>query len=184
MTDTAMKRWAVVTGDEVHRLELGRSWSGFEGPMILWVMLNPSTADGNVDDPTVRRCIGFSKLWGFGSLVIVNLVTQRATDPRDLDPAVWEPMLYQNKLTIQSNLQQADMVVVAWGAGGERLLPRVRPVVNVEFEAWRKDMVPRCLGVTKHGHPRHPLYVPKGTPLEQYVTGARWGAPGDDGSER
>jgi len=75
-------RSAVLSDCGTYRYSLTRRWS--PGPLLGWVMLNPSRADALVDDPTIRRCVGFARRWGFAGIVVRNLYALRATDPREL----------------------------------------------------------------------------------------------------
>lgn len=116
---------------------------------IAFIGLNPSTADESRDDPTIRRCIGFARRWGFARLVVLNLFAFRATRPTAL-LAADDPVGPENDSTITGVLGSADLVVCAWGAfpnGG-------RSADVLELVA-----APHCLGVTKKGSPRHPLYA-------------------------
>lgn len=124
-------------------------------------MLNPSTATAEADDPTIRRCIGFSKAWGFDGLVITNVFAYRATDPGRL-LMVNDPTGPQNKFAIRRAMETSDLVVGAWGAWWDQLSPRFRPqrldVPDIARSAGRQLY---CVGLTAGGHPRHPLYVKK-----------------------
>ena len=145
-----------------YRYDLTRRWG--DGPTLLWVMLNPSTADASEDDPTIRRCIGFSKRDGYGSLTVVNLFAYRATDPKALVTVV-DPEGPDNWWHIQQAVRSSDAVVFAWGAAQ---IPR-------EHHIWHGGALipsPLCLGHTKKGAPRHPLYVKGDQPFVPYV-GAR-----------
>ncbi len=135
-----------------YRYSLWRAWEPAPGPLCTWVMLNPSTADATQEDPTIRRCIGFARRWGFGAIAIVNLFALRSTDPRALyaDPA---PVGELNDDAILEGAELAAMVVCAWGAHGQHLGRADH------FRRLLRPYQPRCLGVTKHGHPRHPLYL-------------------------
>lgn len=129
------------------------------GPRALWVMLNPSTADDEQDDPTIRRVIGFSRREGFGSLVVCNIFGLRSTDPRGLllehDPAGED-----NDDAIARAACDADRVIVAWGSWGDRFPERVRRV-----DALLAPQITWCLGTTGSGQPRHPLYQRGDAPL-------------------
>jgi hypothetical protein len=122
-------------------------------------MLNPSTADALLDDPTIRRCIGFARAWGFGALEVVNLFAFRATLPSQLRAAL-DPVGPRNNRFLRAALGRADAVVAAWGAHGS-WGGRDRAVLHLLSggidQPWPS---PQCLGLTKHGHPRHPLYLP------------------------
>ena len=127
---------------------------GFEGT-VLFVMLNPSTADDNVDDPTIRRCVGFATRWGFARLEVGNLYAQRATDPAGLF-ASDDPVGPENALYLDAMAGRATEVIVAWGATPHPFPKRAKDIL------WRLEFLAgsvRCLGQTKHLHPRHPLYV-------------------------
>lgn len=124
---------------------------------ILWVMLNPSTADCTVNDPTIKQCMAFSTLWGFDAMDVVNLYALRSTDPRGLD-AVPEPVRIgrDNDTWTVKKAADANMIVCAWGAN-KHAPPRARYVVN---DLLRPFMPLFCLGQTVKGMPWHPLYRP------------------------
>ena len=144
--------WATISADQTYRYELGRSWS--DGPLDVWIMLNPSTATADVDDPTIRRCIGFSRGWGAGALAVVNLFALRSTDPKALlrHP---DPIGPVNDEYIAEAASLADVeggrVIAAWGAH-VMAAERGRQVRRVAGGLL-------ALGMTKAGAPRHPLYV-------------------------
>jgi len=124
------------------------------GP-VLFLMLNPSTANATLNDPTIRRCIGFAQDWRHDELVVGNLYAFRATDPKDL----WKneaPAGPDNDTHLREMVKECRKVVCAWGTNA--MPGRVRDVVTIIREMDGKML---CLGVTKHGHPRHPLYLPK-----------------------
>ena len=144
---------------------------GFPGEgSVMFIMLNPSTADEHQDDPTIRRCISFGKAWGFKTLYVTNLSPLRATDPKVLLAAGMEPdeVWHKNLETIRDRAMNCRLVVAAWGVHGmaegraNRVLSELAPLKDV-----------RCLGVTKDGHPRHPLYVPSGTEPRPYRHGGK-----------
>jgi len=146
-----MKSGAV--GDAVYRYMLFREWDAAL-PAVVFVMLNPSTADVVVDDPTVRRCIAFATAWGYGRLEVRNLFALRATDPRALAKHV-APVGPENDEAIRSAAAGHD-VVAAWGVHGAHLgrgmwvaREMLRPLAA---RLWH-------LGLTKTGHPKHPLYL-------------------------
>jgi hypothetical protein len=145
---------ATFDATRTYRYRLSRTWDP-SGPTVAFVMLNPSTADADVLDPTVRRCVGFALAWGFGSLEVVNLFAFRATDPRDLVRAD-APVGPANDRAILDATSTADRVVVAWGARGVHQ-GRAADVVGLLDTA---PVRPLSLGTTRDGHPRHPLYVP------------------------
>lgn len=138
---------------------------------VAFVMLNPSTADAREDDPTIRRCMGFAKSWGFSRLEVVNLHPLRATDPADLNRRrdEWQmPSDITNERIIEEVLERAELVVAAWGAPRwdwvETLAERV---VEMSCDGDGKCRL-HVLGLTKHGYPRHPLYVRKDANPERW----------------
>ena len=167
MSEATMKRGATVSLDGVYRYRLTRRWGEDDGPMVTWIMLNPSTADGTEDDPTIRRCIGFSQSWGFDALTVVNLFGFRATDPKALMDAD-EPIGPLNYRHVRMAMDMAAGIVCAWGANA-RKVPQYRFVPDVAELAGRSPLF--CLGTTKDGSPRHPLYVKADTPLVRFWPG-------------
>jgi hypothetical protein len=137
-----------------YRYRLWREWEPSR-PRVLWIMLNPSTADEATLDPTIRRCVGFAKAWGFGGIDVVNLFAWRATDPRLLRAAK-DPIGPANDDTIAAALRDAALIVAAWGTSSI-VYARARDVRRLAARL-RKRLF--CLGTTKDGEPRHPLYVP------------------------
>lgn len=154
----SIDRGAVVSRCQQYRYQLTRSWNE-KLPSVAFVGLNPSTADAHIDDPTVRRCVGFARDWGFGTLILVNLFALRSTDPFRLYAAA-EPIGPENDCWLRLAGENVEVVVAAWGVHGN-LQGRGREV---------RRLLPRlmCLGRTREGHPRHPLYLPKDTTLEVF----------------
>lgn len=142
-------RSAVLSPCGTYRYELARRWSN--GPLVSWIMLNPSTADADADDPTVRRCIRFAQSWGYGGLVIRNLFALRATDPAALDRHP-DPVGPDND-TYLARCAHEELTVAAWGARGG---PRGQAVLNLLD---RHGVLPCQLAATSDGQPRHPLYL-------------------------
>ena len=133
---------------------------------LLFVMLNPSTADARLDDPTIRKCVGFAKNWRFGSVMVVNLFAWRATDPDQLkvkDADGEDVIGPENDKFTKLAVDDADKIIVAWGTKGT-LLKRNLWFANTfaHRELW-------ALKVSKEGHPNHPLYMPYSSEL------VRWG---------
>jgi hypothetical protein len=146
-----MLRFAEFSLGGVYRYALWRIWQP-ELPRILFIGLNPSTADDRLDDPTVRRCLGYARSWGYGSLALANLFAYRSTNPVELRSVV-DPIGPLNHLWLHRLAKNADLVVAAWGDHG-RLGQRWREVAVIGKELY-------CLGMTKFGQPRHPLYLKK-----------------------
>lgn len=127
----------------------------------VFVMLNPSTADGEQDDPTIRRCVGFAKAWGFDRLVVVNLFAFRATEPKTLLALKHDddPVGTENQERIRKIIQDAGLIVCAWGAHGGHM-GQDETLLGWLAQDNIYDAPIRALGLTKEGHPKHPLYVP------------------------
>jgi len=143
------------TPDPLYRYQLLRRFK--PGPLLLWIMLNPSKADAFSDDPTVRLCCAWGRMLGFFGVVIVNLYAWRSTDPQALLTAS-DPVGPENDRHIAAALADHEAVMCAWGAHGD--LKRVAEVKAMIRAAGRGS---RCLGITKSGAPRHPLRVPYST---------------------
>ena len=141
-----------------YRYSLGRGLSSGEG-RVVFVMLNPSIADGNQDDATIRRCLGFAETWGFRELVAVNLFGFRATNPDVLNHAE-DPIGPRNDEILVTAVRQASQVVVGWGDRG-RMMNRDIAVLRMLEDL---VIVPYALGLTASGAPRHPLYARKDSP--------------------
>jgi hypothetical protein len=142
---------AVFSDDRTYRYKLWRRWDASK-PTLGVIMLNPSTADENEDDNTIRRCINYAKAWGYGTLVVGNLFATRATNPEEL-PAKDDPVGTENDRHLREIVDEADMILVAWGTHGT-LDDRCHAVAN----ALDTDLY--ALDTTKEGHPAHPLYQP------------------------
>ncbi len=139
--------------DRVYRYRLERRVSPTPTGCVCFILLNPSTADETQDDPTIRRCMGYCKAWGYSRLVVVNLFAYRSTDPRELHHAP-DPYGPENGREIFLAAQAADLVVGGWGNHG-RYWNSGRNIV--EMLRHRKVAV-HALGLTKQGEPVHPLY--------------------------
>jgi hypothetical protein len=146
-----MKKDAFIDQTGMYRYSLSRIWND-DAPSVLFIMLNPSTADANEDDRTIRRCIGFAKAWGFGSLEIRNLFAFRSTNPNELKKCK-DPIGPENDRHILEAAQKADKIVLAWGAHG------VLKERNREVYKMIASYIPECIDKTNGGHPKHPLYI-------------------------
>lgn len=146
-----------------YRYGLERVWQP-GGAILLFVMLNPSTATELVNDPTIARCQARAARLGYGGVRIANLFAYRATRPQDLRRAA-DPVGPRNDAFLCRWLRGAGPVVAAWGVHGT-YLGRDRAVIAMLGDR-------AChLGLTKAGHPRHPLYVSNDTPLTPFVENA------------
>lgn len=160
---------AVLDDTRTYRYLLIRSAAHRGGTPTLWVMLNPSTADEETNDPTINKCRGFQEKWAgatryAGDLVVVNPFALRATDPRALrrhpDPVGPDNDRHIEAAAVEV-IQAGGKIVVAWGAH-PFARERARYVAAL-LRVYADDLW--CLGVTKDGSPRHPLYVPYSQPL-------------------
>lgn len=152
---SAVEKSADISGCGTYRYRLGRRWG--PGTSVLWIMLNPSTADALGDDPTIRRCIGFTKAWGHDAIEVVNLYALRATDPQSL-LRHRDPFGPRNWHTLQGAIgARHALIMAAWGAKAARHPAATH--IHVPMMAGRIGAHLHCLATTKDGHPRHPLYV-------------------------
>jgi hypothetical protein len=157
---------AYLSADGVYRYSLTREIADPQfgcldeddrGGTVTFVGLNPSTADATQDDPTIRRCVRFAREWGFDRLKMVNLFAYRATNPDDLCRAVLDGSHIvgpENDHVISLAFGGSDKIVAAWGAVTPMLALRVYEFAET-FGGWQMW----ALGLTKHGSPRHPLYM-------------------------
>lgn len=136
-----------------YRYSLWRCWQP-GGRRLAFIMLNPSTADAETNDPTIRRCIGFAQSWGYGSLEVVNLFAFRTPHPSQLS-LVADPVGADCDAAILQAVERADCTVIAWGNGG-RLQNRNRAVLGLINPLNRPVY---CLGCNQSGQPSHPLYL-------------------------
>jgi len=163
---------AVISPCGRYRYWLRRVLKGQGGNPAVFVMLNPSTADADNDDPTIRRCKTFAAAWGYNELIVVNLFAQRTTEPRELfkadDPvgpdnhqwvlkaAEMAASTDDDALFLHNKVRPSGIVICAWGAHGSFMDQ------GATVRSWIETAgaAPRHLGLTKEGHPRHPLYLP------------------------
>jgi hypothetical protein len=144
---------AIYSDCEAYRYALTRVWDP-DGGKALFIMLNPSTATEVQNDPTVERCERRARTLGFGAFRVLNIFAYRATDPREMR-AVADPVGPENDATIRDSLPWADRVICAWGTHGAHLNrgPEVEAML-------RASGIPLFhLGLSKDGHPKHPLYI-------------------------
>jgi hypothetical protein len=134
-----------------YRYSLSRIWDNNK-PKVLFVMLNPSTADADNDDPTIRRCINFAKDWGYGGLYVGNLYSYRATNPKELNNmSVLLGDDEVNRIHLMTMSIRCEKIICAWGN-------------NAKFGTKSIDGLFRelyCLALSKEGNPKHPLYLKK-----------------------
>jgi hypothetical protein len=153
---------AIISPCGVYRYHLWRRWDE-NLPTMVWVMLNPSTADAAEDDPTIRRCIGFAKREGCGGISVRNVFALRATDPSELakypdpvGPDNWDYLINARQVSLLT------ILIAGWGA--LRPEKRLRSGYTNAISAVMGQGA-HCFGVTKKGHPRHPLYLKANAPM-------------------
>ncbi len=159
-----IKRSADFSPCRTWRYTLIREWDDTL-PRLLFVLLNPSTADAEHDDPTNRKGIGFARRWGYGAVVFVNLFAIRSPYPKRIRE-VDDPIGPDNDVYIKREVALARDVVVAWGIHCQDA-PSHRDRPDRVLELLAPPPV-YCMGTTKDAHPRHPLYLPYTTKLEEF----------------
>lgn len=149
-----MKKTAVISECERYRYQLTRIWDESK-PKVMFLMLNPSTADAEKEDPTIKRCMNFAKSWGYGGLMVGNLFAYRSTNPKyllDVD----DPIGPENKKYLDEMIKSCEIVICAWGNGS--ILRRLRKkeyekivlqAKNFHYLEWSK----------RYDVPKHPLYL-------------------------
>jgi hypothetical protein len=143
-----------------YRYTLWRRWSVDDSAkMLMFIGLNPSTADETQDDPTVRRCIRFAMDWGYGGLLMMNAFAFRATDPKVMK-AEPEPVGPGNDRAFRTHRTRVGLIIAAWGT--HCVLEREQRICKVI------DRPIHCLGQTKAGRPKHPLYLRADTEPELF----------------
>lgn len=158
---------AFISEDGLYRYWLTRVWDD-KLPFLLWLMLNPSTADHKIDDPTIRRVISFTRAWGYGGAVVANMCAYRSAYPEDLITAQKQGVDIvgpENYLHMKDLVKGGD-VIVGWGANAAILPGPAAAICNLLHEAAPKNVW--HLGLSKDGHPKHPLYLKATTPRQPF----------------
>jgi hypothetical protein len=162
LLETAIRKTAVISDCGRYRYELTRVWEQ-GAPVLVTCMLNPSTADADQDDPTIRTLLHFGKAWGYGGLMVVNLFAFRSSSPAMM-MAAEAPRGPKNEWSIGNALgiarAQNTPMLAAWGANGAhhagpRDLPGGQDWLCILARKHTVDLV--CLGLTKDGFPKHPM---------------------------
>ena len=140
---------AKISDDGKYRYSLIREWDR-EKPKVLFICLNPSTADDKIDDATIRRCIDFAKRWGCGGILVGNLFALRSTDPALIYKAM-DPIGPENDISLLEMAKESKFIVAAWGNDGAYL----------GRSDFIRKLIPnmKCFVKNKTGEPRHPLYI-------------------------
>lgn len=146
-----MEKKAIISKDKIYRYKLSRTWDSTK-PTILFIGLNPSIANENVDDPTITRCINFAKDWGYGTLLMANLFAFRSTYPKNIY-LIDDPIGKDNDHYLLECVIQSDLIVACWGNNG----------TYMNREKVITELVPNlyCLQKNKNGTPHHPLRPPR-----------------------
>ena len=149
-TGISLKNTAHLSRCRQYRFALWRTWDD-SLPRVMFIGLNPSTADETVDDPTLVRCMNFARDWGYGGVCMANLFAFRATDPDQMKRAE-DPVGRRNNWWLRKLAAEAGLVVAAWGNDG----------VYLERSTKVRRMLPQlhCLHMNRSGEPAHPLYQP------------------------
>lgn len=147
----------------LYRYKLWRTWDA-EKPSLVYVMLNPSTADHTQDDQTIRRCMHFARRDGYGGIIVVNLFSGRATDPDDLF-AMADPIGPMGNWFLSQTVMDAarneGRVIVAWGAH-----PKAAKRREQVLRAIQSVTQPYCFGINQNGSPKHPCYLGNNHPVQ------------------
>lgn len=170
MSDLLVKRSAILSDEPVplYRYRLERD-TGQGGKTAAVIMVNPSTADAEVDDATIRKFIGFSQRLGIGRFIVGNKFALRATDVSELKTAR-DPIGPMNDAHLEQIMRDADLHIVAWGSLAKLAKPmRERWKRIVDIARHHVGCPLYCLGTTQDGQPRHPLMLAYDTPLELWT---------------
>jgi len=144
--------------DRKYRYALWRSWDEEKGH-CMFIGLNPSTADETLDDPTVRRCIGFAKRWDYGGIYMLNIFALRSTDPKVLKDHL-DPIGPNNMESLKMYHSAAWKTVACWGNHG-----KLNGMDGIVKDALRNMW---CFGLTGEYQPKHPLYLKGDSKLTLY----------------
>lgn len=157
---------AIISEDKKYRYSLWRVWQK-KKPKVLFIMLNPSTADAETDDATIRRCRGYAEAWGYGGFFVGNLFPFRSPEPKDLLKCE-NPIGHNNEEYLKTMKEHCCLVVCAWGNSSivskiEKRFPDYKPLKHFYHLHY--------LELSKDGTPKHPLYLPKSLTPIQYKLG-------------
>ena len=149
-----ISRFADISNDKKDRFSLSRIWDS-KKPKALYIMLNPSYADDESDDPTIRRLIFFSKKFKFGGFYVTNLFSQITPYPKELN--MDNNSKKKNLIIISELIKKSDLIVYAWGN-----------LVSEPMQLRKLIESPLCFGINKNGTPKHPLYLRSDTKLQDF----------------
>ena len=157
----SLQKGATFSPCRTYRYALWRIWD-HDSERVMFIGLNPSTADETEDDPTIRRCIGFAKSWGYGGIYMLNAYAFRATKPKDMQTATVCPIGPCNDSALAEYAHKSELHIAAWGS-------HCTPIRELDA-CVAIDKPVYCLGKTKHGRPKHPLYLKADTERELFWT--------------
>lgn len=161
-----MMRSAVISSCDTYRYRLERRFA--DGPTLMLVMVNPSTADAEIDDQTIKKGVGFSQRHGFGRLLVGNKFAFRATDVKRLRD-IQDPIGPENDEHLRAMMQEAERVVAGWGQLAklpERLRERWKDIVRIADAAGHTLYT---IGTNADGHPKHPQMTGYDVPVTEWV---------------
>lgn len=144
-----MLRKAIISEDTNYRYELSRVFDETK-PMIVFIGLNPSTADANIDDPTIKKCLNYAKNWWYGWFYMWNLFAYRATEPKNM-MKVFDPIWKENDIYLKSIFEKGEKIICCWWEYGT--------FQNRAQEVLKNIPTPYYLKLNKSGQPGHPLYL-------------------------
>lgn len=159
-----MDKSAIISDCQQYRYQLIRQWD-LEKPLVLFIGLNPSTADDKIDDPTIRRCIGFAEREDFGGFIMANLFAYRATSPTDMKNSL-NPIGDLNNEWLGKSIHACKKVIACWGGHGSHLDRHTE--VSDLLKSYCTATPILCFGKTQNGQPKHPLYLASTTKLIDY----------------
>jgi hypothetical protein len=157
-SNEAQSKSAFISECGQYRYELRRIWDESK-PKVMFLMLNPSTADANIDDPTIRRCVAFAKSWGYGGILVGNLFAYRATEPKIL-LTVNDPIGQENLTYLKAMYNESKIVICAWG--NSKIVEKLGKKIGNYYKILR-EIIERIyyLELSNDGTPKHPLYLKK-----------------------
>lgn len=159
-----MLKQATISTCDQYRYDLMRKWNPNGENLVSLIGLNPSTADANKDDPTLVRCMNFSKSLGFDGLILVNLFAYRSTSPKAMKEFI-SPIGEKNDAYIIDAIARTNKTILCWGNHGSH---KSRDIEVLQLiKSYREEYF--CFGQTKSNQPKHPLYLSKETSLESFL---------------
>lgn len=160
-----MIKGAEISKDGIYRYSLSREWDKNK-PKVMFLMLNPSKADSEIDDPTIRRCIGYAKDWGYGGILVGNLFAYRATDPIELLNYPFPEGGLMNRLWVRKMTMECDKIICCWG--NSSIISKIMDKKGYPYNHIQKVLTCKAkdrlyyLDMCKDGlTPKHPLYLSK-----------------------